>query len=963
MQTNSLLGVEGAAKELHVGTWNVAGIAIDSLDTFVEQLSDNYSWDVIMLQEGFRQTDGVDAGCHLLFTPGQLIGNLRCPAVLVNSRWVDQVDIRFEGSGARWVAVSFGGRMLFLSVHLPHRKSNIGDFAAVLDELRSFLAGRSEKHLIVGMDANVEVTSIVDFCHVGLAVPVRQPEPDVLERAALFHEFLAEKGLCLVNTFSDADASNCFTRTNWSGVGSFQVDFVAASLAVPCLDVGVDDLLEHSSDHRLVRASFEVPLVRRALPHKATAGRSWRPSESWPEAAGHISWEWASWDSTCEVWCRTAGCHNSKGRQPRDVCLSLLLEDHAQATTATEKRRVNKLIWRRRRQIKRMQANKRIEVFIRDGKAMASKSRNCTINWHKLFGTSDASLVLHQRYVDLYQLSNFDLETETHAKEAWIRRWQATRQTATPFIVSTLMLRKSFVKLRKGKGSPDGCTAEMFCALPDEAVSGLAAYMTNLLYTLCIPTSWTVVTASLIPKVVGAARLDHFRGIACISTARKIFGRIWMLMLPQLRFESFQTGFVSGAQAADGAFVLKRVGELSREWSCRVCVLQLDLSKAFDRVKHTAIIAALRMQGASDQCVSLLCAMLSQSRVAVRLGHVTADSVQLRRGIPQGAPESPLIFVLVTEFVLRPLLRKWRSRGSGWTMDLLWLAAICYADDVLLISSSVDDLEKMAAEVAEAFCQVGLDVSSSKCHWTSYPKLPDVQLNLSGGRLPWEAQITFVGAIFNLGGNDGAALEHRLAQANKVFYRWAPYLQFRQASVQKRVRLLCGTVFLSALWLGEVWLLTRQQARRLSSWGARLSARTVLVQRRGCEDMGQYWRRLHRVGHQWLRQLGGSLDRRRAARVHSFAGHAARNNGSMVHQALHTRPLSWWRYAQARHTSRHDGLHPKRFKVWRWESQLTAFYGEVPSPDAFENVGWLLEAQDRIAWKQSLERFLEDTCR
>ena len=89
--------------------------------------------------------------------------------------------------------------MLFLSVHLPHQKSSVGDFAAVLDELRSFLAGRSERHLIVGMDTNVEVSSIVDFCHVGLAIPVRQPEPDVLERDALLHDFFAEKGLCLVN--------------------------------------------------------------------------------------------------------------------------------------------------------------------------------------------------------------------------------------------------------------------------------------------------------------------------------------------------------------------------------------------------------------------------------------------------------------------------------------------------------------------------------------------------------------------------------------------------------------------------------------------------------------------------------------------------------------------------------------------------------------------------------------------
>ena len=76
--------------------------------------------------------------------------------------------------------------------------------------------------------------------------------------------------------------------------------------------------------------------------------------------------------------------------------------------------------------------------------------------------------------------------------------------------------------------------------------------------------------------------------------------------------------------------------------------------------------------------------------------------------------------------------------------------------------------------------------------------------------------------------------------------------------------------------------------------------------------------------------------------------------------ALRTRCLSWWRFRQARYQSRHDGLHPKRFKVWRWESQLTEFYGEVEEKDLYENVGWMLQAQFRDPWKQSLVRFLQD---
>ena len=390
-------------------------------------------------------------------------------------------------------------------------------------------------------------------------------------------------------------------------------------------------------------------------------------------------------------------------------------------------------------------------------------------------------------------------------------------------------------------------------------------------------------------------------------------------------------------------------------------VLQLDLSKAFDRVKHSAVISALKLQGCSLQCLAVLCAMLNQSKVAVSLGHVTASSVDMMRGLPQGAPESPLIFVLVTEFVLRPLLRKWRARGSGWSLDLLWLAAVCYADDILLISSSRSDLEVMAKELIAAFGDAGLDVSAAKCHWTSYPPAPTKSLIVESASLSWEAQMTFVGTILEISGNDGAALENRLAKAVKVFHTWAPFLQCRHVSVRRRLLLLVATVFSSALWLAETWLLTKQQREHLESWGARLAARVCVMGRRVSEEIGQFWRRLHRRGHRLLRAVGGGLDGRRAARMHSFAGHVARSTQELLSTTLHTRCLSWWRFQQARYQSRHDGIHPKRFKTWRWESQLTEYYGEVESEDAAENVGWMLLAQNRDTWKGSLEAFLRDT--
>ena len=174
----------------------------------------------------------------------------------------------------------------------------------------------------------------------------------------------------------------------------------------------------------------------------------------------------------------------------------------------------------------------------------------------------DAKLILRQRYSDLYSLSQQEAAEELEMKHQCMESWRGAEVGTVPFSSSVPMLREIFAKLRRGKGSPDGCTAKMYSALPDKAVAALAEYLSHIMATLDVPFSWTAVSASLIPKHIGAADLDKFRGIACLSTSRKILGHSWMQMVPRLRFESSQNGFVKGMHASDGGFVLKRAAEL-----------------------------------------------------------------------------------------------------------------------------------------------------------------------------------------------------------------------------------------------------------------------------------------------------------------------------------------------------------------------------------------------------------------
>ena len=445
-------------------------------------------------------------------------------------------------------------------------------------------------------------------------------------------------------------------------------------------------------------------------------------------------------------------------------------------------------------------------------------------------------------------------------KEQRICIWKSLRIDILPFSVTEAHVQKAIKKLKNGKGSPDGCTAEMYKALPHAALVTLALFFTRLFMQVHFPDSWTTVGASLIPKVVGAACLSKFRAISCLPVARKLCGYLWLQMLPKLRFDSFQCGFIAGSHAANGVYVVKRAVELSREWGLSLYAAQLDLKKAFDRVLHSAVIDALILQRASPQCIAVIVGMLRQSKASVSLGHVAAPSVGMERGLPQGAPESPLLFVLITELVLRPLLQRWRERGSGWTLSGLHVSAVGYADDIILLSQDKKDLERMISEVIERFAEVGLEVSSEKCHWSSHPAKPKEKLRFHSEKVLWESSLTFVGTILAFNGSDKCAIEYRLAQATKAFHKWKHILQCKDTSLTKRIDLAAKTVFAAALWLSETWYPTKRQRKRLDSWAARIASQIAGVRMNFDEPVGDYWRRmyLHFVVEAWNRR-GGSV--------------------------------------------------------------------------------------------------------
>ena len=181
-------------------------------------------------------------------------------------------------------------------------------------------------------------------------------------------------------------------------------------------------------------------------------------------------------------------------------------------------------------------------------------------------------------------------------------------------------------------------------------------------------------------------------------------------------------------------FLLLKAAELSREWQKDIVLVQLDVKKAFDHVDHRAAFKAMKLQGVSLFSMALIAAIWNGSCMKACLGTVTSNKVQMS-GLPQEAPESPVIFTMTMELVLRDLIKSWISRKLAWRLDDFTLAATCYADDVVLIAVTVSAADTMVSEVIEKLKEVGLTAGGQKAHWTSFPRMMDKNITVARSNL------------------------------------------------------------------------------------------------------------------------------------------------------------------------------------------------------------------------------------
>lgn len=127
--------------------------------------------------------------------------------------------------------------------------------------------------------------------------------------------------------------------------------------------------------------------------------------------------------------------------------------------------------------------------------------------------------------------------------------------------------------------------------------------------------------------------------------------------------------------------------------------LKLDVTKAFDSVSWAFLLDVLVHLGFGPRWCNLISNLLSTSSTRVLLNGTPGDHIRHMRGLRQGDPLSPMLFIIIMD-VLSSLFKEVERCGLLQSLDndKIKSRILVYADDVVLFIKP-QDLELRCTKV------------------------------------------------------------------------------------------------------------------------------------------------------------------------------------------------------------------------------------------------------------------------
>lgn len=236
-----------------------------------------------------------------------------------------------------------------------------------------------------------------------------------------------------------------------------------------------------------------------------------------------------------------------------------------------------------------------------------------------------------------------------------------------------------------------------------------------------MPRSINTTWITLIPKHEGASDVKDYRPISLVGCVYKVISKNLALrmrhIMPDLIGES-QSAFVMGRQILDGALIANEVVHWAKKSKEKIAILKLDFHKAYDTISWRFIDHMLENMGFGKKWRGWINACLSSASFSILVNGSPTAPVKMERGLRQGDPLSPFLFVLAVE-ALNILVRRAVEidifKGIEVGNQKVMVSHLQFADDTLVFCPAKKKWLLSLRRILDCFYLLsGLEINFSK---------------------------------------------------------------------------------------------------------------------------------------------------------------------------------------------------------------------------------------------------------
>ncbi|GKB30734.1 RNA-directed DNA polymerase, eukaryota [Tanacetum coccineum] len=195
---------------------------------------------------------------------------------------------------------------------------------------------------------------------------------------------------------------------------------------------------------------------------------------------------------------------------------------------------------------------------------------------------------------------------------------------------------------------------------------------------------------TLIPKVLEPKLVSDFRPISLIGSVYKVVTKILASRLSYVisdLISNVQTTFLPNRQILDGPFIINEILSRCKYKNQQAMIFKVDFAKAYDSITWDYLDDVLKSFGFGVKWRSWIHGSLNSSKASILVNGSPTSEFQFHRGLKQGDPLAPFLFILIMESLHLSFTRAVEAgifKGIRINESLM-ISHLFYADDALFI--------------------------------------------------------------------------------------------------------------------------------------------------------------------------------------------------------------------------------------------------------------------------------------